>query len=393
MPAQAYPTSGPVRSPQRHSRSATVLQFPDRGYHERMATRSARSTLRTVTGPLSRIAPWLKLLDAVQYIAGLNQRVAFSVPPGWGHCWDCASNGLPIVGIIRQSAVACIPQTCAEGQALVNSSTYRSAALCQESTLLVNRVHILKYWVNNNIGDPAPAPGWRVWPRTNHAIAMGLNIRPGVEPWTQPRPMPFEAMPYVKDSPVRETGPKPEPTATTWESTQLFPRVEPAADPHPQTNPKPPRPRTRERKVRLGRSMSVAFRAIKWAINGLTESADVIMALWKAIPKDVRDRFISDYLDRHGEPPKLPAQALFVYEHFGDIDLEDALRNLVNNQIEDFIFGWIGSRIAKGTQENPFWSSPAGPQTGTSNRQKAAPVKGKNPLIPQFNEQWEIEWF
>lgn len=137
---------------------------------------------------------------------------------------------------------------------------------------------------------------------------------PGVSPVPSPRPLP-ETRPVTNAPAVRltPTGAKP----TTG--------VE-----NPRSPPRPPRGNVRERKIRLIASVPGAGVALK-LINWATEGFDFVDALWKALPKSSRT------------PNANPAQKLEdLWDHMDELDLEQAIENIVNENLQDIVVGRSG---------------------------------------------------
>lgn len=92
----------------------------------------------------------------------------------------------------------------------------------------------------------------------------------------------------------------------------------------------PPPKGTKERKFIMD-IPSGSFLGI--ALNISTEGLDVLHALYYAIPREHRN-------PRKEKTPQAKAYAL--YKHFNNVDVEQALQNLVYNFAEDVVYGGIG---------------------------------------------------
>lgn len=110
-------------------------------------------------------------------------------------------------------------------------------------------------------------------------------------------------------------------------ATQVYP---PVGQIRPEHRYEPPGPRVKERKMIMSMTGILAT-----AVNITTESLDVLDALYWAVPAEFR----------HGEraPQK---RAEVVYRHFLDIDILDALKNLIVNQVTDAAVGTVGRKQA-----------------------------------------------
>jgi len=96
---------------------------------------------------------------------------------------------------------------------------------------------------------------------------------------------------------------------------------------------KPPGKRVKERKFVLGLDR---MSPLGIAVNVITESADVIEALYFAIPPRLRGR---------AKTPQARLEA--IYRNFLHIDVSTALKNLLVNEIGDRIVGRVGRQAAK----------------------------------------------
>ena len=122
---------------------------------------------------------------------------------------------------------------------------------------------------------------------------------------------------HLGDSPSSE--PEPGPT-----------RLPPGVKPH---RPAPPGARTKERKLRVQGALKAVYAFAQW----LTEAQDGFQAAYYAIPKSIR-----------GHEKRTPLEIdAFVYRHWGDVDLEKFLRNILNNEFQDFIYGGLGQARGK----------------------------------------------
>lgn len=101
----------------------------------------------------------------------------------------------------------------------------------------------------------------------------------------------------------------------------------------------PSRPgiRTKERKIIVAINGVVAT-----IVNTITEGDDLIDALWKALPKRFRSK------------GKVTAQQKLadIYKHYGEVDLVDAVYNIIANQIEDAAYGKLGKLGAKAARRS-----------------------------------------
>lgn len=395
MPSNSYPTSGPVRHGGRLSRQSGAVAFPRPRDIFRMP--EIGPPPKAVWRSLPLLGALLLAYDTIE--GQLGPTISdFVVPGGWILCYTCPSNFKVITGWRTPgNAAACPPPVCAEGQVIgAYDPTKTGLVLAQDSTLFPGvRWHTLRYY-RRPVGAAKPHPYW--------VPAVRIPIFGMVKTWnpdlvmpgddTKPMALPFMAMPYVPDSPVRITGGGTQGNIWTGTSVQVWPvpRTLPRTDAHAVS---PPKPRTKEVKLRMTGAAMRAARVLRWILNTATESADFIMSFWKAIPAKDRWRFVNDFKARHnGRYPKLHEQAWFVYENWNKLDMEKAIRNLINNQMEDFVIGLKGrvSRDAvQGLAAAGVWRVPFGIGFGGSVRRGTAPKGGDVP-IPKFGKNWELGW-
>jgi len=200
------------------------------------------------------------------------------------------------------------------------------------------------------------------------------NFEPGDMPINGPEPlpmpMPWAAIPQQRPNPYRSPSeqtqrgpfrvlirPNPEPEPITWPDLIREPTVEPEVGPNqpPTRQPqnrdrfepgqRPRRGPNRQRDTKPGRKVkekkskvSKRFaRIMLAAINGVTEFNDLVNALYKALPRSVAPRGTL-LKDRWG----------IVYRNLDKLDLSLAVRAIIRNQIEDALYGRLGSLGGKG---------------------------------------------
>lgn len=89
----------------------------------------------------------------------------------------------------------------------------------------------------------------------------------------------------------------------------------------------------KERKIILGTQGTWAG----WAFNIVTETGDVIDAIYNALPSKIKGR----------KPRTQPDKAIVIYLHFDKLDLEDMIVGLLVNQVIDLVGGAIGGLTAQ----------------------------------------------
>lgn len=185
------------------------------------------------------------------------------------------------------------------------------------------------------------------------------QILPAIWPWVDPlstpigTPAAFPEAPPFREIPNRRNNPNRSSTErSSWGPRvarrpghwpRLWPYQVPAivteavVTPRAQTNTRPragghnllppgavtPGGRVKERKgvvgnTRLGRALGVALRAA-------TEGLDIVDAIWQALPAEVRGRGYMSPLDKAQE----------IYRHLDEVDLEQAILNILWQQAQD----------------------------------------------------------
>lgn len=80
-------------------------------------------------------------------------------------------------------------------------------------------------------------------------------------------------------------------------------------------------------------------------IGAITETADIISAIYGAIPSKYRRKGVT-----------IQGKADAIWKHFDEIDWWKAFQNLTENQIEDFVFGRIGRIGKRASRKLGEWS-------------------------------------
>lgn len=107
--------------------------------------------------------------------------------------------------------------------------------------------------------------------------------------------------------------------------------------------PKGEKPRSKEKKIKT--NMHPRMLLLK-VFNAWTEANDAVNALWKALPAEVRRK-------KNGKRGAVSRQEKIeqVYNNFSKINWRNALRNIAENEINDFYVGQIG-QLGKRAQQN-----------------------------------------
>lgn len=148
---------------------------------------------------------------------------------------------------------------------------------------------------------------------------------------------------------------KPSPAREPTVEVAPTPIGQPTPAPAPQSGHRlgPPGRGEKERKARVG---GVGAALVYTALGSVTEGLDTLYAVWDALPRDAKEGW------RHA-PPHIALRQL--YDHYDRVDLEQALHNLFDNAVEDFLFGVAGQYAKKLSKDLGF-----GLQTGSAYRNK-----------------------
>lgn len=214
---------------------------------------------------------------------------------------------------------------------------------------------------------PEWVPGGVIAPQPDPATDLEVLPWPQLDPMSQPihraRPepahLPISVVPYLRpenpnyapgNGPLRGPVPVPAtpPEHVTVEVTDPYsPPTASASSPVRR----PPGPRTREKKARLLR----AWAPFNRVLSSVTEGLDFIDAVFYALPANRR---WGAYTPQ--------AKLARIWKHYDEIDIEQALLNLLINEIQDRVIGSLASAAARA--EKPYLdatgrtvSSQAGP--------------------------------
>lgn len=116
----------------------------------------------------------------------------------------------------------------------------------------------------------------------------------------------------------------------------------------------PPEPDVQERKRLVVKRSVGAFAGA--AFGAVTEALDIVDALYKALPKNRRDRHAT-YQDK----------LIAIAQHLDEIAWTDALINFIENELKDRLHAKIGKIVNKPYVNGPaqkYWVRPTGPTTG-----------------------------
>lgn len=179
---------------------------------------------------------------------------------------------------------------------------------------------------------------------------------PDVGPRPVPRPVPVPAtvpvpgilpghVPYINWTPLPYQG------TVTLQGPGVAARVNPRANPRARR----PRPRTREKKARMG-----AVMAFMWnAAAHVTEWIDAVDILYESLPRYLKRR---EYQRRERQPNPIE-RALLVYQNINQLDVEKALNDWIKNDLEDRLYALGSDHAATANRAN---NRPIGYEAGGS---------------------------
>lgn len=86
-------------------------------------------------------------------------------------------------------------------------------------------------------------------------------------------------------------------------------------------------------------------------VNPWTEFCDIVDALYKALPKELRWEHKKSFWQRGLRTPRCQDKAVFVWAHTDQLDAAKAIEGLIDNEIKDRIFGTLSQGQAKSASE------------------------------------------
>jgi len=203
------------------------------------------------------------------------------------------------------------------------------------------------------VADPAPQPGVRPSPQPRVEPDRPRRDQPRTRPRPRPgRPPRPRFPPDPSRPPIREPNPE----------TGLPPYVVPSTDFHvgPGTGVRP-RPVQSTHTRKPAPPGTKEKRKIRWdarnAAGGLygaaTEVKDVADAIAKSMP--------SDYQKAYRQTPGLHNKLAFLLRNWRKIDAANAILNVAEDQLKDYVIGKSNSMASKAITKSPYWRSPRGP--------------------------------
>lgn len=213
------------------------------------------------------------------------------------------------------------------------------------------------------VSVPQPVPFWAIPElQIDEIPELGRQVGPGTVPATVqtefPEEVPFRRIdevplnsgPWVASPPVGRVNEQEFTLGSI--STNTRPRVRLRQKPEVRQKDK-----NRERKYRP------RWAGKAWALIGfVTEANDVFEAFWKGLPGKLKRRaFVENGYKKLSQLDK----ARFLARHWREVDVDRFIKELIENQVEDFIYGKIGQAAGAASREA---NRPVGYQTGDANR-------------------------
>jgi len=210
----------------------------------------------------------------------------------------------------------------------------------------------------NPVVAPGTSPGW-TWPQFAPDYDPWPHMPydplrpPQTEPLPYPQPLPRRAVPQRKPNPFRnpreQTQRGPNPTRQPRGRVDFTPYPGTRISVRPQTRFKRPPPGTKERKVALKLPKVLN----RW-YGRFTEGIDFIDVIYDSLPMKYQDFDANPY-----------QKARTIYDHYDEIDIERAVMGLVQEQIEDRVWGAIGNRMKQVAREHRMARTPTISRFGT----------------------------
>lgn len=99
---------------------------------------------------------------------------------------------------------------------------------------------------------------------------------------------------------------------------------------------------TKERKLRLRDSVLGPL------LGKISESDDFITDLFDSLPAEIRRRVYRErYMRGDYSRLRLPDKLAVLYRHWDDVDVGEAVRNVIESQLQDLVIGKVSKRFAK----------------------------------------------
>jgi len=144
----------------------------------------------------------------------------------------------------------------------------------------------------------------------------------------RPRDLPLERPPVS----INSGGPKGKPTIDLG-----LPSQRPVGSPTPVHSLGPKGPKTKEGKVKV--STGGLLKVLNF-MGTAEEGVDLLNALYAALPREYKLKYKNtEYVKTRVLPQEMLST---LYKHWDKVDKAAAVQNVINNQIEDFVYGKLG---------------------------------------------------
>lgn len=240
-----------------------------------------------------------------------------------------------------------------------------------------------------------------IWPMLDP-----LSVPP-LAPMPRHQPLPYKALPRLRPNPWRSPTEQshagyspghattispgqnsPYPWPKPGESTTIT--INPGQPPVSETKPEvrqPPPPGAKESKLKFKGSWAMG----QLIVGSVTEGLDFATALWDALPKRYKGKWFRNKDGKWRNTDSATEKLQKIFDHWDKIDKSEALRNHLNNQLEDWWIGKTQSAFNKGAlRNNSYYQRVFGVGHGPAFDKSwdAFSDLGK----PQINENWELTW-
>lgn len=216
-------------------------------------------------------------------------------------------------------------------------------------------------WTYTNVGHPIPAEATpAITPAPNPNIIRTIPANrpytdiPVLEPFAEPEPI---IKPPTPEEIIQATRPwafDVTPTRSTSPSPVRSPATTPGGSvPVDTVGRNPPATGERERKM-MSKSVKVAVALYK-ALDKVSEAAEVVDAFYDALPDDVKKKWgcgkikgrgLADTAGQYGID-KADCKGKALYHNWHKVDMEDAIKNIIANHINDKIIGGYKRKLPK----------------------------------------------
>lgn len=314
--------------------------------------------------PGFRVLPWLGLgltvVDLVDNVVVTRKADPYDrVPEGFclrAICeWEKPANWLGTVRLstLVDGPIGCGPTAtvCINGQGMANTQILADVPYGEDIVWDKARASFgLWYPYALGGGSVVRNQHWKTYRRLSASKPFIIPFEPfALAPYDMLDPNIMRDLPGSEPYPAEPPpAPLPDPAGGEWQWRSDGP---PNPPPRPHTR-QPPRGRNKERKAR-SRSAAIGialFRALDW----ISEAAEVVDALYDALPKDVKARWGRDrdgrgFIDQAGQygidGADWKLQAL--YHNWHKVDVPQAIKNIVKNGVEDKVIGGISRTVPK----------------------------------------------